>query len=151
MNKIYIFILLCSCVPSTNKVGVEIKPGRYLMSIANQTYSCTDGYTQGTYPDTTGEWVIQNTNGGWTLYLAETISLSGHANGTGLVFESQGSVTIPGICTYPMTTTIELSPIDTENFSGTIVTLYSLVTCSNYNSGSCRMDSVVSGQFESSI
>jgi hypothetical protein len=130
---------------------VEIAPGKYTVAITNQHYTCTDGTNQSEMADQTGEWTIAEDNNQWKLYLAAdadpSIEVDCQPNGSGLLCSKDGSVTIPGICTYPFTVTFDLYPTD-EGFVGTSEWLYRFVVCTNGNTGNCTMDADLKGIFQ---
>ena len=136
----------CNLFPKANP-GVEIKPGKYNVTQAEQHFTCSDGTDQ-TDADVSAVWTITHDNNEWKLFLTPDLNptyvMSGRENGTGLLFTATGTATIPGICNYPMTLTADLTPSD-EGFDGTMETDYNLVTCSNGNAGTCAGRSILTG------
>ena len=148
----FLFLASCGwkdCAPPDPKAGVLIKPGKYLVMMTDQRYSCSDGYTGGTSPDEQLEATIKHDNNTWTLtYSDAPFDLNCVENGTGLECKQEGSTSLGNLCTYPFTLTISLSPTET-GFIGTSTWLYDLITCSNGNTGNCTFTSILEGTLES--
>jgi hypothetical protein len=150
MNKFVCFCFALGMIGCglSEKNDVQIEPGFYRTTVYDQRYTCTDGSMDNDNSDAVYMWeIVQSDEGQWFLYLTDNVFILCNPHGTGLLCVQTGEVTIPGICTYPMTMTFDLR-YRIGGFIGDSETSYDLVTCTNGNSGTCSAISQLNGTLE---
>ena len=146
-----LFLVLASCgvkdcLPPGNEC--KIKPGMYTVISSEQQYSCTDGFTHGTNPDTTAQVEIKHEGESWIYhYIGAPFDVPCVVNGTGLTCMQNGQMSLDGLCNFPVRLTVELSPTDT-GFVGTSEWFYNPAVCTNGNTGSCTQTAVLEGTLQ---
>jgi hypothetical protein len=139
MKKTLLIVLfvLSGCDYLNPKDDVQLQPGTYRIHFYDEEYFCSDGAHNADVFSTETEWeIVQDTENNWLLYLDEFFYIYCYPRQNGIECVYHTVATIPGVCTYPLTMTVNIQP-EKKQIIGYTEVVYDLVTCTNGNTGSC--------------